>query len=168
MTLARDLLRQASQLATREPKRPKQSSLRRAISAAYYALFHLLVDHGTRRLVRGDRSALRGCLARAFKHQDMKVVCKSFASQSFSPKIKPALDGLTVPGELRDIAEVFVDLQQARHEADYDRLRRFNRTETLELIERVRKAFDDWQNVKEEPAIDVFLVALLCQKSMQS
>ena len=29
---------------------PKQASLRRAISAAYYSLFHLLIDDGARRI----------------------------------------------------------------------------------------------------------------------
>ncbi len=42
MPLAQDLLEQARHLANREPKRPKQASLRRAVSRAYYALFHLL------------------------------------------------------------------------------------------------------------------------------
>ena len=43
MTLAADLLKQAERLAKLEPKRPKQASLRRSISAAYYSLFHLLM-----------------------------------------------------------------------------------------------------------------------------
>ena len=42
MTLARDLLEQATYLSQREKTRPKQASLRRAVSAAYYAVFHLL------------------------------------------------------------------------------------------------------------------------------
>src|SRR5579871_634688 len=48
MALAGDLLEQAYHLAKREPKRPKQASLRRAISSAYYALFHLLISEATR------------------------------------------------------------------------------------------------------------------------
>ncbi len=50
MSLHDDLLEQAKHLANREPRRPKQASLRRAISAAYYALFHLLVDEATKLL----------------------------------------------------------------------------------------------------------------------
>ena len=38
VSLHADLLRQARQLALREPGRPLQASLRRAISASYYAL----------------------------------------------------------------------------------------------------------------------------------
>jgi hypothetical protein len=44
VTLPRDLLDQADLLASKERRRPKQVSLRRAISTAYYALFHLLIE----------------------------------------------------------------------------------------------------------------------------
>jgi len=47
MPFAEDLLEQAKHLANREPKRPEQASLRRAVSTAYYALFHLLVSEAT-------------------------------------------------------------------------------------------------------------------------
>ncbi len=42
MSLHADLLDQAEQLAHLDPRRRKQANLRRAISSAYYALFHLL------------------------------------------------------------------------------------------------------------------------------
>lgn len=73
MALPTDLLAQARLLATREPKRPKQASLRRAISNAYYALFHLLVDQSCRFLVSGasaSRRALREQLARSLAAAD--------------------------------------------------------------------------------------------------
>ena len=50
MSLATDLLDQASILSGLDPMEPKQASLRRAISAAYYSLFHLLIDDGARRV----------------------------------------------------------------------------------------------------------------------
>ena len=61
MSLHDDLLGQARQLAAKEPKRPLQASLRRAVSASYYALFHLLVYHAARRMFPGrGRAALQG------------------------------------------------------------------------------------------------------------
>lgn len=66
MSLHRDLLNQARQLATHEPRRPRQASLRRAVSAAYYALFHLLVDAASREIVAGQgRDVLRQQVGRA-------------------------------------------------------------------------------------------------------
>jgi hypothetical protein len=53
VSLASDLLDQASTLAELDPMKPKQASLRRAISAAYYLVFHLLMmmGHGALRLM---------------------------------------------------------------------------------------------------------------------
>lgn len=48
MPFPEDLLQQAYDLASKEPENPKQTSLRRAVSTAYYALFHLLIDEGCR------------------------------------------------------------------------------------------------------------------------
>ena len=80
MSLPLDLLGQAKLLATKEFRRPRQASLRRSVSASYYALFHLLVDAATRRLVWGnERQELRNCLTRAFDHGVMKRPAPSSA-----------------------------------------------------------------------------------------
>jgi hypothetical protein len=39
-----DLLQQALELVHSKQRKPKQASLRRAVSTAYYALFHLLIS----------------------------------------------------------------------------------------------------------------------------
>jgi uncharacterized protein (UPF0332 family) len=46
-SFADDLLQQAYHLARKERLNPRQASLRRAVSTAYYALFHLLIDEAT-------------------------------------------------------------------------------------------------------------------------
>ena len=124
MSLHADLLRQARQLALKEPRRPLQASLRRAISASYYALFHLLVDEATKRMFPGGyRAALRGCLARAFLHGDMKKVAQQFSEGGVSPKLSPGMNGQAVQPELmeRDGARQFhalkADLEEAVREA---------------------------------------------------
>jgi len=48
-----DLLDQAEHLAAKEPRKPRQASLRRAVSATYYAIFHLLVNEAVVRFVKG-------------------------------------------------------------------------------------------------------------------
>jgi hypothetical protein len=54
MSLPDDLLEQAGHLASRERTKPKQASLRRAISVSYYAVFHLLVDDATKLILPGQ------------------------------------------------------------------------------------------------------------------
>ena len=70
------LLEQAQHLANRERKRPRQASLRRAVSTAYYALFHLLVSEAILNWKRVDQ---RHLLARFFEHGKMKSDQKNSA-----------------------------------------------------------------------------------------
>ena len=162
MSLHADLLVQARQLALKEPKRPRQASLRRAVSTAYYALFHLLVDEAVRLLISGrDRAALRDCLARALAHDTMERVARQFATQGVSPRLSPGLNGQPLQPELVAVAEGFVELKQARHEADYNVMRRFTRREALDQIDRSERAFADWRLVRRTPQADTFLTGLL-------
>ncbi len=66
MALAEDLLKQAFLLLNKESKNPTQASLRRAVSTAYYALFHLLIQEASANWSRLDT---RDYLARAFEHR---------------------------------------------------------------------------------------------------
>jgi len=52
------LLEQAHHLAKRERNRPRQASLRRAVSTAYYALFHLLISEAASNWKRVEHRAL--------------------------------------------------------------------------------------------------------------
>jgi hypothetical protein len=73
MAFADDLLEQAYHLAKRERRNPRQASLRRAVSTAYYAVFHLLIDEAVGNwTIERQRSAL----ARTFDHGKMKKVCE--------------------------------------------------------------------------------------------
>ncbi|MDE0202158.1 MAG: hypothetical protein OXK73_06970 [Rhodospirillaceae bacterium] len=168
MSLHVDLLRQARQLAVKEPRRPLQASLRRAISASYYALFHLLVDEATKRMLRGhDRAALRRCLARAFGHAAMRQVAQQFSDDNVSRKLAPGLNGQTLQPELVRVASALVEIQEARHQADYDLARRFTRREALDLVGQAELAFVDWNGVRGSIQADTFLTGLLAFGNMR-
>ena len=158
MSLHDDLLEQAEHLARRDPRRPKQASLRRAISTAYYALFHLLVREATAALVSDAR--LRQLVPRAFDHSEMKQGCRPFAAGTLPDHLK-AVAGDTVPDDLKAVAEAFSDLQQARHAADYNVAQTFLRPDAHEFVQQVRAAFEAWQRVREQQIATVFLVNLL-------
>ena len=167
-----DLLRQARLLATKEPRKPLQASLRRGASAAYYALFHMLVDEAVRRMVASSRDfprdALRNCLRRAFSHGNMNTVAQMFAKSSVSPKLGPGLNGNPLPTKLIKVAEAFVDLQQARHDADYNMEQRFSRQDVLDLISQADQAVADWRDVRNTLPADTFLVGLLVFGNMRA
>jgi uncharacterized protein (UPF0332 family) len=140
----RDLLAQARHLATKDVGTPEQASLRRAVSTAYYALFHLLVSEASALLASGD-SKLQELIARAFEHGDMYKACSTFKSGGSLPAIVDAHYGsVMAPPELKAVAQAFVDLQDARHDADYATHRGWTRTEALTEVERAEKAFEFW------------------------
>src|SRR5205807_624194 len=109
-----DLRRQAYHLAVREPRRPQQASLRRAVSAAYYALFHLLIDEATLRMFGGrrDRRRFRYAVARGFSHQSMVATCKSFRGGTLPVSVVTSVGTLIIPADLRDVGRVFAMLQE--------------------------------------------------------
>ena len=163
MSFSGDLLDQARHLATRDKYRPKQASLRRAVSAAYYALFHLLLDEGAGLFV-ADKG-LRKLLRRAFGHGEMKKAANSFASGGNLPDHVRKAYPAAIPTELRKVAKAFVNLQVSRHAADYDLAATFTRVEVQELIALAQTAVDDWHAVRARPAdraaIELFLAAML-------
>ena len=53
MSLHAELLKQARFLARKERKKPTQASLRRSVSASYYAIYHFLIDEATRLMLAG-------------------------------------------------------------------------------------------------------------------
>ena len=84
-----------------------------------------------------------------------------------SAKLSPGFDGRPVQPGLTDVAQTFVELQGARHHADYDRADRFTRRETLDLVESAERAFRDWREVRGTLQADTFLAALLAYRQMQ-
>src|SRR5216684_8102629 len=78
MPFADDLLELAKDLANLHPKNPHQASLRRAVSTAYYALFHLLISEATS---NWSRPELRAILARVFDHGPMKQAADKKVSE---------------------------------------------------------------------------------------
>ncbi len=182
MSLARDLLEQSFHLAAREPKRPKQASLKRAVSSAYYALFHLLIHDAASGAVPRSLARLRDLVERTLGHADMKNVCKGFVNGN-NAYLKSTASGSRKPFQTGDIPrstqdllkfpfdkdlifvlKAFVELQEARHQADYDRSSVWSRRDVLTKIELARDAFDAWGRIKTTPNATVFKFALLFQK----
>jgi hypothetical protein len=127
MPFPNDLLEQARHLANREPKRPKQASLRRAVSTAYYAIFHPL---STETAKNWGRRAERPTVARMLDHTPMANVCRTKRDElaKYFTTRPPAGHGLNVLKHLHLIANTFVLMLQHRHTADYDSSVKWSRT----------------------------------------
>ncbi|MCC7422285.1 MAG: hypothetical protein IT428_18560 [Planctomycetaceae bacterium] len=158
-----DLFRQARRLATLDPKRPRQANLRRAVSSAYYAAFHALIDGSCRMVFGGQhqQAPFRQVLGRAFSHSVMKEACRSFLGGTLKASVRKGLpSAFTIPAAVRRMAEAFVELQQIRHLADYDLTERFTRSDVLLLIEQAESALDDFQRLPPSDENTNFLACL--------
>jgi hypothetical protein len=153
MQFADDLLEQAHDLANKEPINPKQASLRRAVSTAYYALFHLLIDEAVSKwAVERQRSIL----ARTFEHGKMKAICEDV--------MKTVKSGGNVPPELNIVARNFVQLQQDRQAADYDNSKSWSHSDTLKALGLATEAFAAWQAISTHDAAQDYLLKLFLPK----
>jgi hypothetical protein len=111
----------------------------------------------------------------------MKNVCKGFAAGNAAfhknllerrpfrtGEIPPSTQRLlTFPLEedLVLVMSAFVELLEAREEADYDTTKTWNRMSVSTKIELVQGAFIAWSNIKTSSNAKVFKAALLLQKN---
>jgi uncharacterized protein (UPF0332 family) len=163
LALHHDLLEQAEHLVRRERLKPKQASLRRSVSTAYYALFHLLIDYAISLMASRKPPGLRVLVGRAFAHGEMHKVCKNFASGGLPDSTKSLLAAPLSP-HVRMVAAVFFDLQDARHEADYNVAKSWTRLEATRHIQKVDEAFKAAEKIWKTPEGNVFFAALLLQR----
>jgi hypothetical protein len=154
-------LRLARELVDRNPAAPVEPDLRRGVSTAYYALFHLLVGEATTRLVA--IAALQPRVVRSFNHKIMRFVCQDHAKLTPNPAGQLVMSGQTVPQGIQDIAEDFLALQQARALADYDTAATITQANAQIEVKRAEDAFQDWAAVQADPAAATFLAELLCR-----
>jgi len=94
----------------------------------------------------------------------MKDVCLQFAQQRSLSKLILALVSQPLEPELVTVADAFVELQEARHSADYDTLIPFDRNDVLQKISIAEQAFTSWKAVRNKPNATVFLAALLLNR----
>jgi uncharacterized protein (UPF0332 family) len=168
VSLHADLIAQARHLCQKEPRRPKQASLRRAISTAYYGLFHCLVSSAAASFLAHRHRALRPSLMRVFKHREMAEACQRLLRLRAQPAaMAPLLGGAALPQDLQTVAEAFVTLQQARHEADYDLARRFTRSEAQDLVELADAAVQALSRVSDDPYCALLFVAFVDPKQIR-
>jgi hypothetical protein len=119
--------------------RPREANLRRAQSTAYYALFHCLAQLCADGFVGGtgaDRSkpAWRQTY-RALEHGAAKNACKNREMMRRFPQ------------QIQDFAYAFVDLQERRHDADYDPSVKLTKSEVASSLELAEAAINGLKGV---------------------
>lgn len=122
--------------------RPRTVELRRAVSSAYYALFHELAGRGTVALLgasAGGWSSEQAAVSRWIDHGHLRSLC-SAVTGSGAATLVDILQHAHV--DVVRLADAFVTLQDARHRADYDDTYDLTRANALGLIDSARDAVE--------------------------
>lgn len=157
------LLDQAVALLHRPRGGPRrQVDLRRAISAAYYSVFHLLTAAAADRIVgRGKRATAHYALVyRDLDHRTLAQFCALASRPSLPPRYRRCCPEGGFSGKAQDFARAAFLLQQQRHAADYDPEQRFKPSEAEALIDVARTAVRQWSTADPEER-EAFLMLLM-------
>ncbi|WHA40574.1 hypothetical protein [Agrobacterium larrymoorei] len=140
--LAADLLQLSQALA--DGAEPDQATLRRAVSTAYYAMFHCLCQTCADLFIgaEGSKAAWRQTY-RALQHGFAKNACNLQDKKQGEILQK-------FPVEIRNFANQFYNMQLKRHNADYDPYVRVEQSAVVVDILTVREAIDQFENTTEK------------------
>ena len=140
-----EMIRIARQLAAGDlgsrTGRPRQADLRRAISTTYYALFYTLAGAAADTLIGSNPTSRIQSLwlqtYRTLDHGYAKRQCRALMLQLFTPAIQA-------------FARQFVEMQDHRHNADYNPTARFTRLETQQLLEETERLIAQFEASPEQ------------------
>jgi hypothetical protein len=136
--LADDFLDDAREMAAQSFINQRASHMRRAISTAYYATFHLFIEEFVEHWEFEDQ---RARLGKMFNYGPMR-------NASYTPKRK---NEPTPPEkELIDVITAFEQLQKDRQRADYDAGWRIVETDVRNSVTQAEESFDKWRKIRGE------------------
>lgn len=119
---------------------PSQADMRRAVSTAYYALFHTLAASNAELIAGQPQSNISSyAWERVYRRLDHGRAQNN---------LRGVLGQLSPSGE--NFARTFIDLQSRRQEADYDPNALITRTRTLNIIARADTAIRNFAQLTQE------------------
>jgi hypothetical protein len=130
------LFEQANRLIAPQAGRPRQVDVRRAISGAYYAIFHATITGAVDQFVgvtNRDRSRY-GLVYRSVSHAWLRDLCREVQKPTLSNKFRPYAPVTGFGSNIAAVAAAVVELQEKRHSADYDVMIRMNRSDAAFAI----------------------------------
>jgi hypothetical protein len=142
---------------------PSDAQLRRAVSTAYYALFHKVLGTGAERFMGAGnrRSAGYSLLYRSFNnHGRMQSVCEALNVPTLSKTLQQQLGRPALSQDMRDFASDFVALQEKRHLANYDPSVIFVLSDSANQVDIAEAAMLAFDRATSEEKADVLALML--------
>ena len=132
---------------------PHNSHFRRAVSTAYYALFHCLAESSAN-LLAGEDPANRS--RRAWRQTYRALNHGAVRNRSNRREFKTEF-----PQEIQDFAEVFVEINARRNRADYDPTESFSKLDAQNAIDSAERAIDGFMGIESGERRNFALYLLL-------
>lgn len=141
------LLEQADRLIAPLAGAPRQADLRRAISTAYYALFHAVLTEAADDFVGSThRDTSRYALVyRSVDHRSLRTICEDVVKTRLPARYLRYEPRGGFGPDIRAFATAVIDLLERRHAADYDPLFRARTAEALLAVATSRAALDKFR-----------------------
>ncbi len=158
MIKAFELLDEAERLAG-APSMQSEATRRRAISTAYYGLFHSLTEAGAT-LIAGAAGPLHTQASRSYNHALLRTVSERIWRERLDPpwdRVFPA----PLSEEIKLVAFTIIELQAARSVADYDLGETIEIEFTLERVRSARRAAIAFAAIAGTDEARAFLLAIL-------
>ena len=141
---------------------PTDAHLRRAVSSAYYALFHTVLRAAAERFMgQVPQAPGYSLLYRSFDHQHMSRMCEELQRSTLRTKYRAALHCNAVSKDMQEFADAFPRLQSARHDADYDPVASFLPTDVAAAIVAAEFAIDAFNRAPPAEQADVFALLMV-------
>lgn len=151
-----DFIATARELVGDRRGRPRETNLRRAVSTAYYAMFHCMATSGADLLV-GGQSSKRSLPAwrQAYRALDHQVACRRCRKTTVR----------RFPKAIQGFAITFAVMHDKRNAADYDPLATFFKSDVIASISSAEQAIFGFQGAPKEDqrAFMVFVMLTLRQ-----
>jgi hypothetical protein len=139
---------------------PRQVDLRRAISSAYYALFHEVCIAAADQIIGRSKQSeqLYALVYRSIDHRALRQLCEDLTKRTPPAKYARFGGGIRVLG-IAFFSFAVVELHAKRHSADYDPMIRLSALDARMAIRTARRALIAFRTVRRERRI--FLMLLL-------
>lgn len=161
MSLHEDLIRQAIRLLGSPSERSnREVDFRRAISSAYYALFHAICSDAADLLGPDVSEEVRHRIRRWFDHAQIKVLCGRLTKPQLDQPLFELI-GTAPSQDLRFVASNFLLLQNERHLADYDAGYATTWEEARLIVELGIRALEAWSRLHRTSELNIFVLSLL-------
>ena len=127
---------------------PRQADLRRAISGAYYAVFHTVAIQAADRFVGAVRRGKSdyALVYRSIGHTRLRALCEDVKKSPLPTKYSRFLTSFDFGAELIAFATAVVGLQERRELAEYDPRFRVGASDAIADVATAREALKDFWN----------------------